>query len=175
MTGGGVATHYWLGAAATGDADAFVNFWFTLSAFMPTGVSITVPEQGEVIDDNTGDLVGTWNLPGESNVFTGGVNGTYAKGVGCRVTWLTAGTTGNRRVRGTTYIVPLASNSFDNDGTLLTTRVEAIKAAADALVGDLPDRLAIVTRVTPEHSGTSHAVTSTAVPDTPSWLRSRRT
>lgn len=174
VVGPGVATHYWLGTATPDDVVAVRAFWYACSALMPQGMSITVPNQGEIIDDNTGDLVGAWT-ESTSATFAGGLAQAYSKGVGARVVWPTNGTTGNRHVRGSTYVVPLAGTKFDLDGTLTTSAVTDLKAAADGLLDALQDRLVIVTRRTDEHSGTSHAVTSTLVPDTPSWLRSRRT
>lgn len=174
VTGPGVATHYWLGTAIATDVVAFRAFWFALSALMPTPMSITVPNEGEVIDDNTGEATGLWTAD-TSATFAGGVAGSYAKGVGARIVWQTLGLTGGRRVRGSTYVVPLASNKYDTDGTLTTAARDAIVDAAGDLRAALGTRLVILTRKTDEHSGTSHEVTDHNVPDTPSWLRSRRT
>lgn len=174
VVGPGVATHYWLGEALATDVVAFRAFWFALSAIMPTPLSITVPNVGETIDDNTGEMNGIWGASTPAT-FTGGLASAYSKGVGARVVWQTAGITGGRRVRGSTYVVPLAGSNFDTDGTLTSAAVAAITTAASDLMGELEDRLVILTRKTDEHSGTSHAVTGGNVPDTPTWLRSRRT
>ena len=174
VTGPGVATHYWLGTATNADIVAFVDFWFALSALMPSAMSITVPNEGDIIDDNTGAPTGIWTGTGGST-FAGGDTGSFAKGVGARIVWQTAGMTGSRRVRGSTFVVPLAGSKFQTDGTLTTAAVDAIVGAAGDLRAALPDRLVVLTRLTTAHSGTSHAVTDHSVPDTPSWLRSRRT
>lgn len=174
VTGPGVATHYFLGTASSDNVTAFKTFWQAMAGQMPQGVTITVPNEGEVIDDNTGDLVSTWTA-GTAQTFVGAGATGYAQGVGARIVWQTLGTTGNRRVRGTTFVVPLLSSAWDPDGTMRTVVVAALKDAGDALVDSLAEALVILTRQTPAHSGTSHAVTGVSVPDTPSWLRSRRT
>lgn len=174
VTGPGVATHYVLGTMTGSEQTAIKDFWTELAGQMPIGVSITVPTEGEIIDDNTGDVTGLWSAGSGGTIVGAGATG-YAQGVGARIVWQTNGVTGNRRVRGSTYVVPLLSSAWEADGTMRSVVVTALEGAASSLRADLPDRLVILTRVTTTHSGTSHAVTGSNVPDTPSWLRSRRT
>lgn len=174
VTGPGVATHYVLGTMSSTEQSAIKAFWTDLAGQMPIGVSIDVPTSGEVIDDNNGDVVGLWSAGSGGTIHGAGATG-YAQGVGARIVWETNGVTNNRRVRGSTYVVPLLSSAWDPDGTMRAVVVTAIEGAASTLRAALPSRLAILTRLTTVHSGTSHAVTSSRVPDTPSWLRSRRT
>lgn len=175
VTGGGVSTHHWLGTAVASDVTAFKSFYIALTSQMPNTVTMTIPNGGEVIDDNTGDLVSTWTA-GTGGTAVGAAATGYAQGVGARISWLTAGTTGNRRVRGTTFVVPTASAVFDTDGTLKTAVVNALDTAANTLLSDLgAGRMVIVTRQTPAHSGTSHAVTGAVTADTSTWLTTRRT
>lgn len=174
VTGPGVATHYVLGTMTSSDQSAIKAFWTDIAGQCPIGLAIDVPTSGEIIDDNTGDVTGLWSAGSGGTIHGAGATG-YAQGVGARIVWDTNGVTSNRRVRGTTYIVPMLSSAWDPDGTMRAVVVTALEGAASTLRAALPSRLAILTRVTPVHSGTSHAVVSSRVPDTPSWLRSRRT
>ncbi len=117
--------------------------------------------------------MGVWSAGTAGVVIASGVP-EHAKGVGCRVVWDTAGITGTRRVRGSTYLVPLCVNQYDPSGTILDAAWLAFATAADVFrtaVGDL----VVLTKKTDEHSGTSHPVTGVRVPDRVSWLTSRRT
>jgi len=175
VTGGGVATHYWLGTATATDVAAFKTFWTTLAGQCPVGLTATIPNEGEVLDDNDGTIVSSWSVGVPGSAVGAGATG-YAQGVGARIVWQTAGLAGGRHVRGTTYVVPMLASAWESDGTMRGVVVDALLSAGTALTGALgAGRMVILTRRTADHSGTSHAVTGVVVPDKASWLRSRRT
>lgn len=176
MVGGGVSTFYTVEGNAAAFQAALTTFYTSMKLLCPTGGSFTVPTAGEKIDDNTGELAGTW-AAGTGGVINCTNSTEYAAGVGARIVWETAGTRGGRRVRGSTFIVPLGSNQWQNDGTLSPTCVGAIQTAANILLGSVAaEDMVILSRVTPAHlSGTSSGVLSARAVDKVSWLRGRRT
>lgn len=108
-----------------------------MSAQLPSGVTVRVPGSGETIEDSTGDLTGVWNDAAPA-VVVGGVVPQAAAGVGACVTWNTGGivtgTAGPRRLRGRTFLVPLANACFDSDGTLTGPALASINAFGAGMI-----------------------------------------
>lgn len=175
VVGPGVSTFYSTsgGPALNDAARAFFNTikW----AFPGTLVQWDFPGGGEIVDSFTGQATGAWSGGVTTPIISTSSFQQHPAGVGCRVVWTTPGFSHGRRVRGSTYLVPLANTMFSGDGTLdddsrtqIATAAEVFRAASG---------LAIHTR--PKHAGEStggHAsVTGVIVPDKVSWLKSRRT
>jgi hypothetical protein len=101
----------------------------------------------------------------------------WASGVGCRQRWLTAGITRGRRVRGSTFLVPLGQNLYDGTGSIADATVTALATAANTLRAADSGSMRIYSRPTSAANadGVAHAVTGSDLPDRVSWLRSRRT
>ena len=150
------------------------QLWNALANYMPSSVTITIPNTGETYDDATGDLVEIWTS-GTTSTVNGAGSGSFAKGVGARIIWNTAGTTNNRRVRGSTFVVPLSGASYDTDGTLTATVAAALASNASTFVAATQSDFVIWTRPRPGVTGKSSGVLGSAAPDTISTLRSRRT
>lgn len=183
ITGGtigeGIATHYWAAEASAVQA-ALKQFWVSCGSLMGGWVTIRVPNTGETFDVTTGTLNGTWS-EGTVSSATGGGSGGSAGGVGACVGWSTNGIRRGRKVRGRTFIVPLAANVYDSDGTLLSTTVTTLNSAVGALMSAAPTALQIYARPTPapggigpDSPGQVAQITSGLVKDHVSWLRSRR-
>jgi len=165
-------------------ADDVLAFFDAAPLLFPVGNTITVPNGGDIIDDVTGNLAGSWTDTGTGGVATGTETGSYAKGVGLQVRWRTSGIVASRRVTGSTFMVPIAGSLYDTDGTIDTAVITSLQSAADDLVAAMagfriwsrpveadPDHVPpIVAR-----DGTSSAVVAAVCPDRVSWLRSRRT
>lgn len=173
LVGPGVST-FFFDPADTGASTAVRTFLNTAPLLFPTGVTITVPSGGEIIEDTTGALIGTWNDPGSGGTVNGANTGEYARGVGMQVRWQTGGIAGGRRVVGSTFLVPIAVGIFDTDGTLDAATVTAEQNAANTMIGGTVT-FKVWSRPNATRSGTSHPITSAVVPDRVSWLRSRRT
>ena len=129
---------------------------------------------GEVLDDVTGDVVGVWSA-GSGVIAPGGGAGPFAMGVGTRIVWGTNGITNGRRVRGSTYLVPIGSSGYENDGTITGGTLTAFQTAADNLRTALGGDFVIWRRPTASAVGGTSSVLSASVPDKVSWLRTRRT
>ena len=144
----------------------------------PNQLNITIPGAGDVIDDRTGDLVGTWTAAGG-----GTVQGTTARpaaaGVGACIGWNTGGiVTGKagkpHRLRGRLFLVPLQVDMYDSDGTIAPAQMVNLVNFANALQASGP--LAVWHRPTTPGGtdGNSYGVVSAKVRDKVAYLSSRR-
>lgn len=173
VVGPGVSTFY-VDEGVTGFIPDFDAFWDSLASLLPVGVTLSTLNSGDLIDIDTGALTGTWTDAGTATT-TGTASGTFALGVGAVINWRTSGIRNGRRVRGSTFIVPIADSFFDTSGTLSSSAVTALNAAPNTLITAVAG-LRIWSRPGPlGNDGQSNTVVSADVPDRPSWLRSRRT
>lgn len=160
------------------------TFFDQFSTFVPSGLSISVPNSGDLLDEATGTITGAWSLPTAPNPTTMTGTGVYAGNAGMVVHWLTTTVLDGRRARGRTFIVPLVSGAYDSQGSLTTTAVGAAQSAATALVTAASGSLTVWHRpkfqkpkTTPPtiiRQGSKAVVTSAKVPDLAVSLRSRR-
>jgi hypothetical protein len=143
-----------------------------------------VPNDLEVIEDTTGELVGAiTGTGGGTGTGTGGTS--YVMGTGVRCVWNTAGFVGGRHVRGTTFLVPVTQGNFEGDGQVTAGFRTTVLSAAGTLLASGSWEPMVFSRpvaadpdATPPiagRDGSSHAITSASCPDKVSWLRSRRT
>lgn len=149
-----------------------VNAFFAAAAVaVPVGTTIRVPGGGDNIDPATGELTSTWGGSG-STAHEGDSETSFAAGVGLRIVWTTGVIRGGRRVRGSTFIVPIGVGHYDEDGTLQNDTVTTF----NTLAGNLANAgLVVWSRPRPGLAGAEVGVASAIVPDKVSWLRSRRT
>lgn len=176
LDGPGVSTFYTANLSPATYVTAVRAFFNNIVSVFPTDIDITVRGDGELIDDATGALSGSWSMTPPA-VVTGTNTADYARGVGTRIKWLTGGVTGNRRVRGSTFIVPMTVDSYNTSGALDSAVLSMLQSAATALAAADSGSMVIWTRPSgdPPSGGASHAVTGSTVPNSVSWLRSRRT
>lgn len=149
------------------------TFYDSVKALLPATVDINVPNSGDLVDEATGELAGTWNTAANAIVAGTSVAG-YAAPVGAVVRWLTAGINNGRRVRGRTFLVPGAAGMQQSDGTLLGTAQATLQAAASALVTADGAALGVWHRPVNGAGGAFHLMTAADVPDRMAVLRSRR-
>lgn len=163
---------------------AIETFFTTIKAYFPTGSVTQVPNQGDYIEDTTGQITGQWAQSGPLPIGNTGT-GVYSGASGALVHWHTDGIVDGRRVRGRTFLVPLVSGVYDAGGTIASNVLSAIQAAANNLVAAEGADLAVWSRpreadpeATPPKAarlGSSWNVTAAAVPDLAAVMRSRRT
>lgn len=79
-----------------------------------------------------------------------------------------------RRVRGKTFVVPLAATAYQSDGTLTTAVITALSNAASDLVAATDATLVIWSRPVAGAGGAAFPVTTWHVTDQAAVLRSRR-
>ena len=173
VVGGGVSTLYFNEAHSGFIAD-IGGALTTGKASFPAGVTWSIENTGDLIDVETGALSGSWT-DGSNFSTSGTAAGSYSSGVGCRVRWATAGISGKRRVRGSTFLVPLAGASYDTDGTIGASTLTSLNTAWGSLFTNSEGNLMIYTRPVAGVGGRAHAATGMTIPDRVSWLRTRRT
>lgn len=173
VVGEGVSTFYFA-EAHTGFVADTITFANALAAYLPTQLTLWVENSGDIIDDATGDLAGVWT-DGTAGGAAGGQSNGWVDGVGTRIQWNTTGITSGRRVRGSTFVVPLDKGQFDTDGSIVGTTIQGITAATSQFLASADGNMRIFTRPKAGSPGKSSTVASATVPDKVSWLRSRRT
>lgn len=157
---------------------ALSSFAAALVNVMPSGTSIIADNVIDVVTEASGQLI-TQVSGTPIGAQNGQVAGSFAAGVGARIRWVTAGVRNGTPVRGTTFVVPLATSQYESNGTLTSGCVTALTSAGSALLGTLNANttpLAVYSRPGPGGSpaGELHPVTSIVVPDQVSWLTTRR-
>lgn len=169
--GAGVATHY--AAAGADHQEDFSTFWQGVASIMSGYVQITVPTIGDTLEVETGLLQSVWT-GGTAWTGLGGGSGGYPGGVGAVITWVTATIINGHRVRGRTFIVPLAANSYDGDGTLTAAVRTNLQLKADQLIAACGEDYVIYHRPRGGGDGVACPVVEARVPDRVSSLKSRR-
>lgn len=159
------------GTVAIGVAAA--AFFQAVKAMIPTGTTITVPSGGDVIEETTGTLVGTWGTSSTTVISCTG-SGAFAAGVGARAVWTTSAIRGGRRVRGSTFVVPLTTGYYESNGTLSAGAVTAMQTAIENFLVQVPTQARVWSRPRPGLPGAAVQINTGQAPDRVSWLRSRR-
>lgn len=175
--GNGVSTFYCQDAATF--LAPLLAMYASLADKMPDLLSITVEQSGDVLDNITGDLTGTWDATGGGPVNPTG-NGPYSAPTGCCINWLTSVVVDGARLRGKTFLVPLVGGAFDVDGSISVLTLSALQSAANNFVTATAGNFVVWHRPRPDthplgqRDGTSSAVTSAVIRDKAAILRSRR-
>lgn len=150
---------------------AIRSFFSNVSAAIPGEVTVTVDPIYQTLDEVTGDIVAEATVGAPSQVVQG-VNGDgYSAQVGVLIEWLTGSYIDGRRLRGRTYLVPLAGQ-FDTDGTLTTGGLAILNAAWPWITADQED-FRVWHRPVNGAGGSSATITSGVVKDHACILRSR--
>lgn len=174
VVGPGVSTFYGDEGQGGLQTDLFHDFFEAISGVLPAGTTVTVPTGGDLLDPVTGVIGGFWTN-GDGGVTTGVGNAVHAAGVGARCVWHTNGITNGRRVRGSTFIVPISATWYQDDGTIATEALTILRDAAADLMTDHNGGPVVWTRAVGGAGGAMHDIVSSTVPDRVSWLVSRRT
>lgn len=171
--GPGLSTFYFANGSPSNAPSVVTNFFTMIKADVASGVTWTIPDGGDLIEESTGALVGTWTGDAGGTVTSSGA-GSYAQGVGARIRWMTSAIRGGRRVAGTTFIVPLRIGAYDGAGGLLESVRTNLDTAANALMANADWNLLVWSRPRAGLNGQGVPVAAVEVPDMVSWLRSRK-
>ena len=174
MVVGPASSTFYFDGAGSGFVTSLLAFYDAIKNQLANGLVINVANSGELIDDTTGDLAGTWTDGTAGQVVGGGLN-SYVVGVGGVVEWTTSGTTNNRRVVGRTFLVPMDAGSIAGADQVVGAARTIVDAAAATFLSNGGQHMRIWTRPRPGVVGKSSTVTSGALSPKVSWLRSRRT
>lgn len=186
----GVSTFYFRDVQTAGAS--LRNLWVTIASMMPQGAIVTIPNAGDTINDQNGDIDGQWSGEPVAPIPAGGGLERYAGGTGACVTWITGGLVASHRVRGRTFAVPLTVNAFDTNGSLDNTYRGLLAVAATSFIFEQSLSAVVWSRpfagspqvgipgtvgyraARPARSGSNHIITSSVVADKAAILRSRR-
>lgn len=171
--GVGLATYY-CDPADLGGRTALGTFYTGWGAGMPPVFTWSIPQSGDLIDDATGTLTGSWS---SGTVISGTASGSsaYSGGTGAYIRWDTADIVDGRRVKGRTFMVPMSSATYDGNGNFVDATLASLQTITNTLVTNTS--FVIWHRpTTPGGSdGSRHTVTSGTAPDKVTSLKSRRT
>lgn len=179
----GVMTFYCLNPGTS--LSVLVAFANDIKAEMPPTVTLSVEGHGDVINDTDGVLTGSWTAS-EPDSVVGIATGVYAAPAGASIAWLTETILDGRRIKGRTYVVPMATGQYQSDGSLDSTQLGNLRTQAAALVTDgagdfvvwhrpRAARAAVGSRPAVTARAGGHAViTGSSVADKVAVLRSRR-
>lgn len=160
------------GAAAA--RNAVSTLWQNIHTFLPLGLVLTIENAVALIEDTDGLQSDELTDPTVITMDPPSGTGGYSAPVGASIGWGTATFRAGRRVKGRTYVVPLASSCFDVSGSLTPAVQSGIQSAADAMIAH-PSQFVIWSRPTGvAANGIAALVTSATVKDFSAVLRSRR-
>lgn len=169
------------GTYTAADATAVVAktraFWTTVNTRLPSAVTVTVSPTVDILLDSNGQLQDSLTDPTATQPVTGTATGAVAGPAGAVVTWKTSTIRNGRRIRGRTFLVPLAVTSYEANGSLIAAAVADFTTAATNLSASSANPNLLIwgrpTAALPE-SGISGRVTGFSVPDKVAVLTSRR-
>lgn len=160
--------------AVDNSVEAARKFFDDLKQQITTFMTVTISTEVKELDAATGELIGL-HSPGSTPAPVIGLASALGSGAsGGVIGWGTDGVNRGRRVKGRTFIVPMASTAYDSDGTLTSVCLTALNTAAtnyrtsaayESLVWSRP-RLGV--------GGAAFPITSHQVRDKAAVLRSRR-
>lgn len=173
VVGTGLTTFYFKSSVASGAAGHIKAFFTATKATFPSGITWTIPNSYDALEDTDGSLLSGGTSTGGGTETSGGTGVNFVQGAGGRVVWNTDGIFKNRRVRGSTFMVPLVIDYWEGANAISSVATGNWATAAAALISAQPT-LAIWSRPSGGVIGESNVVTSATIPDKTSWIRSRR-
>ena len=173
VTGGGVSTFHFT-AGGVGMFAAVRSLFDAMRSWLDDSCTIQVVTEGDVVNDATGDIIGSWD-EGPVTPVVGAGQSSFVKGVGGCIVWTTGARRNNRLVRGRTFIAPVTTQPFGTDGLLTGAFTGELIGAGNALMNSATNELRVWSR---PHAGaadgSSHVVTGVTCSSTPAWLSSRK-
>lgn len=159
--------------AAITKVDAWLAAW---QSRLPATVTVVTDSSVEVIEDTTGELQGFFaGTPGAARVGSG--TGNYSAASGAVANWYTEIVRNGRRIRGRTFIVPVAGNFLATNGSLDDTSLTGLRTSTATFITRTGAAYLVVwgRPTTPlATDGVSAEVTAFTIPDKAAILTSRR-
>lgn len=157
-------------SAASGHAQVR-EFFSQIVGAIPGEVTVTVDPVYAVLEDVTGELISEGTVASPSQVVQGTNGAGFSSQVGVLVEWVTGVYVGGRKLRGRTYLVPLAGQ-FDADGTLSSGGLALVTDATEFIWSSAVD-FRVWHRPVAGAGGSSEAIIGSVVRDQACVLRSR--
>lgn len=163
-------------AQAVAAATRVRSFFDAIKANLPAAATVTIEPEVEMLEDTTGELMDTFPA-GTQAVVTGTNSAAFAGPIGAVINWKTGSVRNGRRIRGRSFIVPMALGMFTTGGIVTPAAQTTLQTAANALVDNTstPD-LGVYARPSAPLATDGRWVlaTSATVPTLAAVLRSRR-
>lgn len=122
-TGGQIAQH----------SNALQTFFNAIKGQIPASVTIQVPSSGQIYDDVTGQLLGTWSGPAQAAIVGTGA-GAFGSPLGAVVAFQTGVILRRHLLVGRIYLVPLVGSTFNANGVIAPANLTILNNAVNALV-----------------------------------------
>ena len=170
--GPGFATFYSssVGAALT----AVHDFYFAARVYVPPPITFHFPGTGYTIHPADGVASGTWTSTAPSDVVGLGT-GKYPAPAGACVVWRSSALNRHGHLsKGRTFLVPMAQDFYQNDGSIDDTALAVLRTAATNLVAATSFYVWERPSAVGATDGAEHLVSSATISDKASVLRSRR-
>jgi hypothetical protein len=151
-------------------------FWDALVAYIPNNINVLIDPAVEAINVETGALEEFFTATPDA-ARSGTATGNYAGGSGAVINWYTDAVRNGRRLKGRSFLVPLAASAMDATGSLSTTCHTALQTASATLIdGTGAGDLGVWGRPTAPGAtdGVWAVATARTVPDMAAVMRSRR-
>lgn len=152
------------------------GFLLALQSAIPNEVTISFDTEATRYDAATGELLEVISVAPPTQ-FVGSATGNWSAGSGLRCVWGTGAIKNGRRVRGSTFIVPVHSASFGTGGYVQAGTITTVNTAATAFVGQAANSgspLVVWSRPVDGAGGTVHLVQNGTCSSIPGTLRSRK-
>lgn len=157
------------------DAAADVHTFFDgLKGVIAPGITISVQAEVSLMDSTGATPPYVYALQTVPAPVASTTAGTFSAVSGACITWRTGTVVENRIVRGRTFIVPLSSSAYESNGTLTTSAINTLKAAANGLLSSTASDFVVWSRPRATAPGQMAAPLMALVTDQAAVLRSRR-
>jgi hypothetical protein len=153
------------------------NFANYIKAYLPIETAVQVQSDIEVIEETNGQLQDVMNVASQPVVQGTAPSAPYSAASGAVITWRTAGVRNGRRVRGRTFLVPLANSAYQSDGTIASAALTALNTNMGTFLDATGSAiLGVYARPTSKGAtdGAWFTVIGHNIPDKVAVLRSRR-
>lgn len=160
--------------AVDNSVEAARKFFDDLKQQITNFMTVTISTEVKELDAATGELIGL-HSPGSAPAPVTGLASALGSGAsGGVIGWGTDGVNRGRRVKGRTFIVPMASTAYDTDGTLTSVCLTAMNTAATNYRTSAAYESLVWSRPRLGAGGAAFPITSHQVRDKAAVLRSRR-
>lgn len=180
----GAAGGDWNPSGAQDAVNAVRAFWAAITSHLPDELRLNVSPVVDTYTYADGELFSSSTAGNAPAVVAGTSTAGYAGGSGVKINWNTGQIRNGRRVRGATFIVPVASTVWTANGTLGAVATSAFNTAAANLLTALSaggTSLCVYSRPLPVsernpqgRAGFTTQVTSGSVSNKSAILRGRR-
>jgi hypothetical protein len=160
-------------------AGAAVRALLATTTWWPSAITWSIDPAVEMFDIGSALVAGTLTMTTVPASITGTGASTFPAGVGARLNWKTATVSGRRMLKGSSYLVPMATASYASNGGVQASITTALTTAGTNYIAAMTaaNLVAVIWHRPPKHTtsgGLVGPITGLSVPLTPAGLRSRR-